>query len=66
MAVKRQLTPPGPAGRPLDEVRRALYEARQAVGPVRYLLEQAIVDRPIPAVGLSLAMGVLLGWFIKR
>ena len=51
---------------PLDEDARAFGEVRQVIGPVRYFLEQAIADHPVQAVGLSLAMGVLLGWLIKR
>jgi len=66
MAVNRQLAPSRSVGAPLDEARRAFDEARQTIGPVRHFLEQAIADHPIPAVGLSLAMGVLLGWLIKR
>jgi len=66
MAPDRQLAPSQSAGRPFDEARRALDEVRQVIGPVRHFLEQAISDHPVKAVGVSLAMGVLLGWFIKR
>jgi ElaB/YqjD/DUF883 family membrane-anchored ribosome-binding protein len=66
MASNRQLAQPQSAGNTFDEARRALDEIRQAIDPVRHFLEQAISDHPVPAVGISLAMGVLLGWFIKR
>jgi len=66
MAPNQQLASPGSARQPLEEARRALDEVRQTIGPVRQFLEQAIADHPVQAVGLSLAMGVLLGWFIKR
>jgi ElaB/YqjD/DUF883 family membrane-anchored ribosome-binding protein len=66
MALNQQLAPSQSVGRPLDEARRAFDEVRQAIGPVRHFLEQAISDHPVKAVGLSLAMGVLLGWLIKR
>ena len=48
------------------EARHALKDVRHAIGPVQHSLEQAIVDHPVKAVGLSLAMGVFLGWLIKR
>jgi ElaB/YqjD/DUF883 family membrane-anchored ribosome-binding protein len=51
---------------PLQEVRHAVGEAEQAIRPYRRSLEQAIVDNPIKAVGVSLAIGVFLGWLIKR
>jgi ElaB/YqjD/DUF883 family membrane-anchored ribosome-binding protein len=41
-------------------------DMRHAIGPVQHSLEQAIVDHPVKAVGLSLALGVFLGWLIKR
>jgi ElaB/YqjD/DUF883 family membrane-anchored ribosome-binding protein len=49
-----------------QEARHALDEMRHAIGPAQHSLEQAIVDHPVKAVGLSLAMGVFLGWLIKR
>jgi len=66
MTVNRQLAQSRSVGGTLDEARRAFDEAREVIGPVRHFLEQAIADHPIQAVGLSLAMGVLLGWLIKR
>ena len=48
------------------EARHALEDVRHAIGPVQHSLEQAIVDHPVKAVGLSLALGVFLGWLIKR
>ena len=64
MALNRQPAPSRPVAQPLDETLRAFGEA--VIGPARHFLEQAIADHPVKAVGLSLAMGVLLGWFIKR
>ncbi len=65
MALNRQLAPQSVGG-PFDEARRAFKEIREAINPVRHFLEQAIGDHPVQAVGVSLAMGVLLGWLIKR
>jgi ElaB/YqjD/DUF883 family membrane-anchored ribosome-binding protein len=48
------------------EARHALDEMRHAIGPVQDSLGQAIADHPIKAVGVSLAIGVFLGWLIKR
>jgi len=45
---------------------RAFDGIVQTVGPVRHLFEQTIADHPVKAVGISLALGALLGWFIKR
>jgi ElaB/YqjD/DUF883 family membrane-anchored ribosome-binding protein len=54
----------------LDEVskeaRHALGEMRDAIEPVQHSLEQAIVDHPVKAVAAALALGVFLGWLIKR
>jgi ElaB/YqjD/DUF883 family membrane-anchored ribosome-binding protein len=36
------------------------------VGPYKQSLEDAIVSNPVKAVGAALAVGVLLGWLIKR
>jgi len=66
MASNQQPAPSRPVAQPLDETLRAFGELRQLIGPARHFLEQAIADHPVKAVGLSLAMGVLLGWFIKR
>lgn len=66
MAPNRQFAAPQASGRPLDEARRAFDEVRQTINPVRHFLEQAIADHPVKAVGISLALGVLLGWLIKR
>jgi ElaB/YqjD/DUF883 family membrane-anchored ribosome-binding protein len=48
------------------EARQAVVDRRHAIGPVQHSLEQAIVEHPVKAVGLSLALGVFLGWLIKR
>ena len=66
MATNRQPASPPPPASPLDEAIRAFDGIVQVIGPVRHLLEQTIADHPVKAVGLSLAIGVLLGWFIKR
>jgi len=66
MALNRQLAPASPGGQVFDDARRAFSEIGQTIGPIRHFVEQAIADHPIQAVGLSLAMGVLLGWLIKR
>ena len=36
------------------------------IGPYRQSFEDAIVSNPVKAVGAALAVGVLLGWLIKR
>ena len=36
------------------------------IGPYRQTFEDAIVSNPVKAVGAALAVGVLLGWLIKR
>jgi ElaB/YqjD/DUF883 family membrane-anchored ribosome-binding protein len=48
------------------EARHAISEVRGTIGPVQHTLEQMIADHPIKAVGVSLALGVFLGWLIKR
>ncbi len=48
------------------QTQHALGNLGDAVAPVRRSVEQAIVTRPIQAVVLSFAAGVLLGWLIKR
>jgi ElaB/YqjD/DUF883 family membrane-anchored ribosome-binding protein len=48
------------------EARHALDTVGRSIGPVRRSLEQTISANPIKAVGLSLAVGVFLGWLIKR
>ena len=44
----------------------AFGEMEEAITPYRRSLEDAIVSNPVKAVGVSLAVGVLLGWLIKR
>src|SRR6476660_360485 len=46
--------------------RSAVDDMQDAIGPYRQSLEDAIVSNPVKAVGVSLAVGVLLGWLIKR
>lgn len=46
--------------------RGAVDDVQDAIGPYRQSLEDAIVSNPVKAVGVSLAVGVLLGWLIKR
>jgi len=46
--------------------RGAVDDMQDAIGPYRQSLEDAIVSHPVKAVGVSLAVGVLLGWLIKR
>ena len=48
------------------EARHALGELGQAGAPVRKSVEEAVVAHPIKAIGISLAVGVLLGWLFKR
>jgi ElaB/YqjD/DUF883 family membrane-anchored ribosome-binding protein len=48
------------------EARHALETARRSIGPARRSLEQTISAHPIKAVGFSLALGVFVGWLIKR
>lgn len=48
------------------EAQHALDQLGEAVAPVRKSLEQAVVTHPIRAIGISLAVGVILGWLIKR
>ena len=36
------------------------------IGPYRQSFEDAVVSNPVKAVGAALAVGVLLGWLIKR
>ncbi len=44
----------------------ALGEAGEVITPYRESLEDAIVSNPVKAVGMALAVGVFLGWLIKR
>lgn len=46
--------------------REAFDQVGDYVDPYRQTLEDAIVSNPVKAVGVSLAVGVLLGWLIKR
>jgi len=46
--------------------RGAVDDVQDAIGPYRQTLEDAIMSHPVKAVGVSLAVGVLLGWLIKR
>jgi ElaB/YqjD/DUF883 family membrane-anchored ribosome-binding protein len=66
MDPNQTLTWPDSLRRPLDEAQRAFDELRDVIEPVQRSLEQAIADHPVKAVALSLAMGVFLGWIIKR
>jgi hypothetical protein len=50
----------------LGEAQHALRELGHTLDPVRTTFEQAISDHPVKAGVLSLALGVLLGWLIKR
>ena len=46
---------------------REVYEQMDdVITPYRKSLEDAIVSNPVKAVGVSLAVGVFLGWLIKR
>ncbi|QEH39300.1 hypothetical protein OJF2_79150 (plasmid) [Aquisphaera giovannonii] len=67
--MSRNLNPPRPraaAMPPGDAARGTLGEIAAAVGPIRQTFEQAIGDHPLRAAAVSLAVGVLLGWLIKR
>ena len=66
MAPNRQPAPSQPVSSPFGEARQTFDEVRRAIVPVRRILEHAISDHPVKAVGISLALGVLLGWLIKR
>ncbi|WP_165223159.1 hypothetical protein [Aquisphaera insulae] len=46
--------------------RSTFGEIADAVGPIRETFEQAIGDHPLRAAAVSLALGVLVGWLIKR
>jgi ElaB/YqjD/DUF883 family membrane-anchored ribosome-binding protein len=46
--------------------RGAVDDVQDAIDPYRQSLEDAIMSHPVKAVGVSLAVGVLLGWLIKR
>jgi ElaB/YqjD/DUF883 family membrane-anchored ribosome-binding protein len=48
------------------QARQAYDQIEDAIEPYRQTLEDAIVSNPVKAVGVSLAVGVLLGWLIKR
>jgi hypothetical protein len=52
--------------RSLDEARRATYDLRDVIEPLKRSFEQAVANHPIKAVVFSLATGVFLGWLIKR
>lgn len=49
-----------------DRARDAYGEVEDYIGPYRQSFEDAIVTNPVKAVGAALAVGVLLGWLIKR
>jgi ElaB/YqjD/DUF883 family membrane-anchored ribosome-binding protein len=51
--------PIGDAGEMAAEARRRLAEADE-------ILKIAITNRPALAIGAALAVGVILGWLIKR
>jgi ElaB/YqjD/DUF883 family membrane-anchored ribosome-binding protein len=41
-------------------------EARQWQAEAEEFLRNMVVNRPVTAVGVALAVGVILGWLIKR
>jgi ElaB/YqjD/DUF883 family membrane-anchored ribosome-binding protein len=41
-------------------------EARQWQAEAEEFLRNMVVNRPVTAVGVALAVGVVLGWLIKR
>ena len=49
-----------------DRAREAYDQVGDYIGPYRQTFEDAVVSNPVKAVGVSLAVGVLLGWLIKR
>lgn len=49
-----------------DRAREAYDHVGDYIGPYRQSFEDAIVSNPVKAVGVSLAVGVFLGWLIKR
>ena len=51
---------------PLQEARIALDEIVQTIDPVRRSLEKAVADHPVKALVVSLTVGVVIGWLIKR
>ncbi|MGO9598015.1 MAG: hypothetical protein ACLP7Q_08465 [Isosphaeraceae bacterium] len=51
---------------PLQEARIALDEIVQTIDPVRRSLEEAVADHPVKALVVSLTVGVVIGWLIKR
>lgn len=58
------------ARRGYDDAARKAHHAydhmEDVLSPYRQSFEDAIVSNPVKAVGVSLAVGVLLGWLIKR
>lgn len=51
---------------PLQEAQIALDEFVQTIDPARRSLEKTVADYPVKALLVSLAIGVLLGWLVKR
>lgn len=51
---------------PLQEARLALDEFVQTIDPARRSLEKAVADHPVKALLVSLTVGVVLGWLVKR
>lgn len=49
-----------------ERARDAYEQASDYIDPYRQTFEDAIVSNPVKAVAASLAVGVLLGWLIKR
>lgn len=45
---------------------RAWGEMEDAAAPYRDSFEHAVTSNPVKAVAVSLAVGVMLGWLIKR
>jgi len=41
-------------------------EARQRLAEAEEILKTVVTNRPLLAVGVALAAGVILGWLIKR
>lgn len=48
------------------QAREAYEHMDEMISPYRQSFEDAVVSNPVKAVGVSLAVGVLLGWLIKR
>lgn len=55
-----------PASRTWAEPPRPQHPARDALNTWKQRIERAAGDHPLPSLAVALALGVFVGWLIKR